>query len=112
MATTRKKTRSTFRPVNPDAAGIDIGSRFHVVAVPADRDETPVRSFDSFTGELHRLADWLGQCRITTVAMESTSVYWMPLYAILEERGIRVVLSNARDVKHVPGRKSDVSDAQ
>ena len=112
MARTRKKTRPAFRPVNPDAAGIDIGSRFHVVAVPADRDDEPVRSFDSFTADLHRLADWLVQCEITTVAMESTGVYWMPLYAILDERGIRVVLSNARDVKHVPGRKSDVSDAQ
>lgn len=112
MANTRKKFRRAFRPVNPDAAGIDIGSRFHVVAVPSDRDETPVRSFDSFTADLHRLADWLLQCRIDTVAMESTGIYWMPLYAILEERGIRVVLSNARDIKHVPGRKSDVSDAQ
>lgn len=112
MANTRKKPRSSFRPVNPDAAGIDIGSRFHAVAVPADRDEEPVRSFDSFTADLYRLAEWLVECRITTVAMESTSVYWMPLYAILTDRGIRVVLSNARDVRHVPGRKSDVTDAQ
>ena len=112
MAAKRKKTKRTFKPVNPNAAGIDIGSRFHVVAVSRDRDEEPVRSFDSFTGDLNRLADWLEHCEIDTVAMESTSIYWMPLYTILESRGIQVILTNARDVKHVPGRKSDVSDAQ
>lgn len=112
MAAKRRRSRRTFRPVNPNAAGIDIGARFHVVAVSADRDEQPVRSFDSFTADLHRLADWLERCEIDTVAMESTSIYWMPLYAILDARGIAVVLTNARDVKHVPGRKSDVNDAQ
>lgn len=112
MAAKRKKTKRTFKPVNPNAAGIDIGSRFHVVAVSKDRDNEPVRSFDSFTGDLNRLADWLEHCEIDTVAMESTSIYWMPLYTILDSRGIQVVLTNARDVKHVPGRKSDVSDAQ
>jgi transposase len=71
-----------------------------------------VRSFQSFTGDLHRLADWLVECDIETVAMESTGIYWIPLYEILESRGIRVVVANARDVKHVPGRKTDVNDAQ
>ena len=112
MAAKRNKSKRTFKPVNPNAAGIDIGSRFHVVAVSKELDEEPVRSFDSFTGDLNRLADWLEQCGIETVAMESTGVYWMPLYTILEERDIRVVLTNARDIKHGPGRKSDVSDAQ
>jgi transposase len=105
----RKKRLST---VNPNAAGIDVGSQFHVVAVPADRDDEPVRTFQSFTGELHRLADWLIACRIETVAMESTGVYWIPLYEILDARGIAVIVANARDVKHVPGRKTDVNDAQ
>lgn len=113
MAAKRKrKTRRTLKSMNPDAAGIDIGSRFHVAAVPPDRDDNPVRSFDSFTGDLHRLADWLESCDIKTVVMESTSVYWMPLYSILDSRGFDVLLTNARDVKHVPGRKSDVNDAQ
>lgn len=105
----RNKRLST---VNPNAAGIDVGSQFHVVAVPADRDDEPVRSFQSFTGDLHRLADWLVACRIDTVAMESTGIYWVPLYEILVDRGIAVVVANARDVKHVPGRKTDVNDAQ
>jgi len=105
----RKKRLST---INPNAAGIDVGSQFHVVAVSADRDEEPVRTFQSFTGDLHRLADWLLACRIDTVAMESTGIYWIPLYEILQARGIAVVLANARDVKHVPGRKTDVNDAQ
>jgi len=113
MAAKRKgRRRSTLKSMNPDAAGVDIGSRFHVVAVPPDRDDNPVRSFDSFTGDLHRLADWMESCGVRTVAMESTSVYWMPLYSILDSRGFEVLLTNARDVKHVPGRKSDVNDAQ
>lgn len=102
----RRSTRLT--PVHANAAGIDVGSQFHVVAVPGERDDEPVRTFRSFTGELHRLAEWLVACRIDTVAMESTGVYWMALYEILEARGVRVVLVNARDVKQVPGRKTDV----
>jgi transposase len=101
-----------FSTINPNAAGIDVGSQFHVVAVPADRDEEPVRTFQSFTGELHRLAGWLVACQIDTVAMESTGVYWVLLYEILVDRGIEVIVANARDVKHVPGRKTDVNDAQ
>ena len=115
MAPSKKKRPRRgrrFSTINPNAAGIDIGSKFHVVAVPADRDDEPVRTFNSFTGDLHRLADWLVACRIATVAMESTGIYWIPLFEILEARRIEVVLTNARDVKHVPGRKTDVNDAQ
>ncbi|MFY9973186.1 MAG: IS110 family transposase [Chromatiaceae bacterium] len=113
QTTSKKRSRKQrLCTVNPNAAGIDIGSQFHVVAVPADRDEEAVRTFQSFTGDLHRLADWLVTCRIDTVVMESTGIYWIPLYEILEARGITVVVANARDVKHVPGRKTDVNDAQ
>lgn len=113
MARSPSTTSTTgLQSIHSHAAGIDIGSRFHVVAVAADRDESPVRSFGSFTHDLHRLAEWLASCGITSVAMESTSVYWIPIYEILEERGFEVLLVNARDVKHVPGRKSDVNDAQ
>ena len=103
---------SLLERINPNAAGIDCGSEAHYVAVPADRDPTPVRSFQTFTAELHRLADWLTACGVTTVAMESTGVYWIPLYEILEARGLDVVLVNARHVKNVPGRKTDVVDCQ
>ena len=101
---------SVLDRINPNAAGIDCGSAEHFVAVPPDRDPTPVRSFQTFTGDLHRLADWLTTCRVTTVAMEATGVYWIPLYEILETRGFEVLLVNARHVKNVPGRKSDVLD--
>jgi transposase len=103
---------SLLERINPNAAGIDCGSEAHYVAVPADRDPIPVRSFQTFTAELHRLADWLMACGVTTVAMESTGVYWIPLYEILEARGLDVVLVNARHVKNVPGRKTDVVDCQ
>ncbi len=99
-------------PLHRRAAGIDIGSTFHVVAVPVDLDAEPVRTFKSFTSDLHRLADWLVSLDITTVAMESTGIYWVPVYEILEARGLEVVLANARDAKNVPGRKTDVNDAQ
>jgi transposase len=98
--------------VHRHAAGLDVGSTFHVVAVPEDADDEPVRTFKSFTGDLYRLADWLEQVGITTIAMESTSVYWIPVFEILEARGFEVVLVNARDAKNVPGRKTDVNDAQ
>lgn len=98
--------------VNLNAAGIDIASKEHYVAVPADRSEQHVRVFKSFTKDLHDLANWLKTCKIDTVAMESTGVYWFHLYTILEEYGFDVYLVNARHVKHVPGRKSDISDAQ
>ena len=98
--------------VHPHAAAIDIGAQFHVVAVGPDDDPEPVRSFRSFTKDLYDLADWLKQVGVTTVAMESTGVYWIPVFEILEARGFEVVLVNARYAKHVPGRKTDVSDAQ
>ncbi len=108
----KKHGKVKFSKVNRNAAGIDVGSQFHVVAVAADRDEEPVRTFRSFTGDLHRLADWLKQAGVTTVAMESTGVYWIPVFEILESYGLEVLLVNARGMKNVPGRKSDVNDAQ
>ena len=103
---------ASFPIVNHDAAGIDIGSEEHWVSVPEDRNEQPVRSFGCFTSDLHAMARWLKACGITTVAMESTGVYWIPPFQILEEHGFEVKLVNARHVKNVPGRKSDVSDCQ
>ena len=96
----------------PDACGIDIGSSSHFVAVPADRDDEPVREFAAFTADLQRLLAWLHQCGITAVAMESTGVYWIALYEMLDAAGFEVHLVNARHVKSVPGRKSDVLDCQ
>jgi transposase len=107
-----RRSPSVLEHLNPNAAGIDCGSAEHFVAVPADRDPLPVRSFATFTGDLHRLADWLTACGVTHVAMESTGVYWMPVFEILEARGFTVALVNARHVKHVQGRKSDVSDCE
>ena len=107
-----KRKRVQVEVVNPNAAGIDIGSEVHYVAVPPDRDPEPVRSFQCFTADLNELADWLERCGIETVAMESTGVYWIPLYQILEARGFEVILVNARHVKNVPGRKTDVLDCQ
>ena len=98
--------------INLNAAGVDCGSAEHFVAVPPDRDPTPVRSFKTFTDDLHRLADWLTACGVTSVAMEATGVYWIPLYEILEARRFAVVLVNAKHVKNVPGRKSDVFDCE
>lgn len=106
------KSREALTLTHPDAAGIDIGSASHYVAVPPDRDDKPVREFPSFTADLHRLADWLDACGVDTVAMESTGVYWIALYELLESRGFTVLLVNARHVKNVSGRKSDVLDCQ
>jgi transposase len=108
----QRESISLLERIQPDAAGIDCGERSHFVAVPPDRDSQPVREFRTFTADLQRLADWLAQCGIKTVAMESTGVYWIPLYEILEERGLEVLLVNARDVHNVRGRKSDVSDCE
>lgn len=107
-----RQTPSLLERINPDVAGIDLGSAEHFVAVPPDRDPDPVQSFPTFTSDLHRLADWLTACRIRSVAMEATGVYWIPLYEILEARGFEVLLVNARHVKNVPGRKTDVSDCE
>jgi transposase len=105
------RRQSTLLTVHPYAAGIDIGSRFHVVAVPPELSPEPVRTYQSFTEDLHRMADWLVELGITTVAMESTGIYWIPAFEILEARGLEVLLVNARHVKNVPGRKTDVHDA-
>jgi transposase len=107
-----RREQAILEKIHLGAAGIDIGSGSHWVAVPEDRSGSPVREFTSFTHELHALADWLGSCGIDTVAMESTGVYWIPLYEILEARGIEVLLVNARHVKGVPGRKTDILDCQ
>jgi transposase len=97
---------------HPNAAGIDIGSRSHFVAVPADRSTEPVREFGCYTEDLHALARWLLDCGITIAALESTGVYWIPVFEVLESHGIEVMLVNARSVKNVSGRKSDVLDCQ
>jgi transposase len=106
------KSRAALTITYPNAAGIDIGSASHYVAVPAERDDEPVREFPSFTADLNALADWLQACKVDIVAMESTGVYWIPLFELLESRGFTVLLVNARHVKNVSGRKSDVLDCQ
>ena len=107
-----RKLQRSLPEMRPNAGGIDIGATEIFVGVPADRDSDSVRSFLTFTQDLHELADWLKRCRVDTVAMESTGVYWIPLFQILEARGIEVHLVNAQHVHHVPGRKSDVLDCQ
>lgn len=101
-----------WRVVNPHAAGLDIGASEIWACVPADRDATPVRAFGTFTPDLHALAAWLVACRVKSVAMESTGVYWIPIFELLEARGLQVYLVNARHIKNVPGRKSDMQDCQ
>lgn len=101
-----------LQQVNLNAAAIDIGSTAHFVAVPEGRDSVSVREFGTFTADLHLLADWLQQCGIDTVVMESTGVYWIPVFELLEQRGFEVLLVDARKVKNVSGRKSDVLDCQ
>ena len=97
-----------LKQVNLNAAGIDVGATVHFVCVPQGRDSQPVRSFGAFTADLEALADWLAQCGVTTVAMEATGVYWIPLFELLERRGFEVKLVEPSRLKHVPGRKSDV----
>lgn len=106
------KAHAALTLTHPNAAGIDIGSASHYVAVPPDRDDEPVREFPSFTADLEQLAVWLKACGVDTVAMESTGVYWIPLFELLDARGFTVLLVNARHVKNVSGRKSDVLDCQ
>jgi len=111
------KARSPSKPaglpiIHPFAAGIDIGSRFHVAAVSPDLCDEPVQTFQAFTSDLERMADWLVATGTRTVVMESTGVYWVAAYEVLESRGLEVVLANAREARAVPGRKSDVNDAQ
>jgi transposase len=98
--------------INLNAAGLDIGDDEIYVAVPEGRDDVSVRVFQTFTRDLYALADWLEACGVETVAMESTGVYWIPTYEILEERDLEVYLVNARHVKNVPGRKTDILDSQ
>src|SRR5438552_15875890 len=99
--------------VNPNAAGIDVGAKEHLVAVPCDRDPRSVRNFQAFTPDHHELAAWLKRCGIETVALESTGIYWISLYEVLEQYGFEIRVVNARHVKHVPGRtKTDVLDCQ
>lgn len=113
MSMARRSGGAQGLPVIHDrAAGIDVGSRFHVVAVGADLCDEPVQTFQAFTGDLERMAEWLLGLGIKTVAMESTGVYWVPVFEILQHRGIEAIVANAREAKAVPGRKSDVNDAQ
>lgn len=107
-----RPTHPDLPKIHRDAAGIDCGSQEHYVAVPDHRAEQAVRSFKTVTSGLEQLADWLQECEVTTVAMESTGVYWIPLYEILEAKGFEVVLVNAHHVKNLPGRKTDVVDCQ
>ena len=111
----RKKTKlqSVTEPpqIRADAAGIDISPEVIYVAVDPQKDARPIRHFGTFTGELYRIANWLKACGVRTVAMESTGVYWIPLYQVLDERGFEVYLVNARHYKNVPGRKTDVCDS-
>jgi transposase len=97
--------------VVPSAAAIDIGSTMHMAAVNPGADDRPVRAFGTFTGDLHDMARWFKACGVTSVAMESTGVYWIPAFEVLEEHGFQVILVNARYAKNVPGRKTDVNDA-
>ncbi len=109
----RTKPVRALKTIQPDAAGIDLGSREHWVAGPPLDDNTPnVQRFGTTTPELLRLADWLKEQEVKTVAMESTGVYWIPLFEILDSRGYEVILANARQVSHVPGRKTDMLDCQ
>jgi hypothetical protein len=103
-----------LQQVNLNAAGVDIGAESHYVAVPAGRDADgqDVRAFGAFTADLGAVADWLTRCGVETVAMESTGVYWIPLFELLTERGFAVLLVDPRRLKHVPGRKTDVLDCQ
>jgi len=108
----KKFSTKNLKKLNFDAAGMDIGSREITVCVPDDRDAQNVRTFKTFTADLNDLADWLEACSIKTVAMESTGIYWIPIYQILETRGFDVNLVNAKHIKNVPGRpKTDACDA-
>lgn len=106
------KTLDTLTQINLDAAGLDVGDSEIWVCVPEDRAEQSAQCFKTFTADLHTLADWLTECSIKTVAMESTGIYWIPIYEILDDRGFEVKLVNAHHLKNVPGRKSDVQDCQ
>ena len=112
----KRQTKAVAEPtlpiLNVNAAGLDIGSAEIWVAVPVDRDPQPVRPFGTFTPDLHALAKWLKACRVETVVMESTGVYWIPVYEILDAQAFQVSVVNASHVKNVPGRKTDEKDCQ
>src|SRR6056297_2162232 len=113
--TKKKKIKNEVQPLHvmqPNSAGIDIGSAEIYVAVPGDWTDNSVRRFDTFTDDLHKAAKWLKQCGIKSIAMESTGVYWIPVFQIMDAYGFDVILANARHVKNVPGRKTDVQDCQ
>lgn len=116
LAKMKKKPKAakleSLSRINLNAAGLDIGASEIYVCVPEGRDTEPVRVFSTFTADLHTLAGWLENCAVDTVAMESTGVYWIPIYEILESRGFRVSLINARQLKNVPGKKTDILDCQ
>ncbi len=107
-----KPANEELSPIHPNAGGLDLSSDEIWVCVPADRDPESVRAFGTFTPDLHALVSWLIQCRIDTVAMESTGIYWIPIYELLEAHGIKPYLVNAHHVKIVPGRKTDLLDCQ
>ena len=106
----KNRKRQRLKVVNPDCAGIDIGKDRHFVAVDPARSSEPVRAFDGFTRDLQAMAEWLSSCGVKTVAMESTSVYWIPVYEVLERAGFEVLLVPPRMTKQIAGRKSDVLD--
>ena len=106
--TVRKKEEEVFL----NAAGIDVGASSHWVAVPRHATDDSVREFGAMTDDLNAMADWLLACGVDTVALESTGVYWIPVFEVLEQRGLKVWLVDARQMKYVPGRKSDVQDCQ
>jgi hypothetical protein len=106
------RTRDEEVMVFPNAAGIDVGASSHWVAVPRHATGDPVREFGAVTDDLNAMADWLLACGVDTVALESTGVYWIPVYEVLEQRGLKVWLVDARQMKYVPGRKSDIQDCQ
>jgi transposase len=108
----KTKPALTLHCLQPNAAGVDVGATQIYISVPPDRDPESVRCFPTFTADLHAAANWLQSCRIDSVAMESTGVYWIPFFQILEARGFKIFLVNARHVKNVPGRKTDVEDCQ
>jgi transposase len=107
-----KGKKNEFNVINPNAAGIDVSSEDYYVAVPPDRDDKPVRQFGCFTCDLHQIAKWLMKCNIETVAMESTNVYWIQLFLLLQDYGFEVFLVNARQIKNVSGKKTDIEDCQ
>jgi transposase len=112
LARQRRSEDPGLEVLHPNAAGIDVGNNAHYVAVRPDRDPQPVRRFECFTADLHRVADWLRQSGVTTVAMQSTGVYWIPLYDILDAQGFEGYLVNARYTRNLPGRKTDVQESQ